>query len=85
MNEVSGSLVFWILVPLFVAVGLSLFWFSKRCNKMIETFAKMHQLRMRAEFDKKLQETLDSCFSLKDRGLARIFDRLSSLVGGDSN
>lgn len=84
MNEVSGSLVFWILVPLFVALGLYLFWYSRRRKKMIATFAKMHQLRSRPEYDKELQKTLDNCFSLKEEGLVRSFEQLSSLVGGDS-
>jgi hypothetical protein len=84
MNKVSGALVFWILVPLFVAVGLYLFWYSRRRKKMLEAFAKMHQLRIRPEYEKELQKTLDICFSLKDEGLVRSFGQLSSLVDGDS-
>jgi len=84
MNEVSASFVFWILVPLFMAVGLYLFWYSSRRKKMIETFAKMQQLRIRPEYEKELQKTLDIYFTLKDEGLVRSFDQLSSLVGGDS-
>ena len=84
MGEGSGAVVFWILVPVFAAVGLYLFWYSRRRKKMLEAFAKMHQLRIRPEYEKELQETLDICFSLKDEGLVRNFDQLSSLVDGGS-
>ena len=84
MNEGSGSLVFWILVPLFMAVGLYLIWYSRRRKKMLEAFAKAHQLCIRPEHEKELQKTLDSCFSLNDKGLVRSFGQLSSLVGGES-
>jgi len=84
MNEGSGALVFWILAPLFVAVGLYLFWYSRRRKKMLEAFAKIHQLRIRPEYEKELQRTLDTCFTLKDEGLVRSFGQLSSLVDGES-
>jgi len=84
MNEGSGALVWWILVPLFTAVGLYLVWFSRRRKKMFETFAKTHQLRIRPERKEELLKTLDSCFSLQDEDLTRSFDQLSSVIDGGS-
>jgi hypothetical protein len=84
MNEPSGTLVFWILVPLFMAVGLYLIWYSRRRKKMLETFAKTHQLPMRPEYKRELQRTLDSCFSLSEKGLVRSHGQLSSIVDGGS-
>ena len=84
MTDVSGALVFWILVPLFVAVGLYLIWYSHRRKKMLESFAKTHQLCIRPEHERELQKTLDSCFSLKGEGLVRSFGQLSSFVDGES-
>jgi hypothetical protein len=85
MSEGSGSLVFLILILLFMAVGLYLIWYSRRRKKMLDAFAKTHQLRIRPEHEKELQKTLDSCFLLKDKGLVRSFGQLSSLVDGESN
>jgi hypothetical protein len=82
MNEGANALVFWILVPLFVAVGLYLIWYSRRRKKMLKTFAKTHQLLIRPEQEQALQKTLDSCFSLKNENLVRSFGQLSSLVDG---
>ncbi|MDY7037928.1 MAG: hypothetical protein SV375_17420 [Thermodesulfobacteriota bacterium] len=51
---------------------------------MLESFAKSYQLRFRPEKAKEVQQTLDSCFSLKGQGLVRSFGQLSSLVEGES-
>jgi len=82
MNGMSGSLVFWILVPLFAAVGFYLIWYSRRRKKMLEAFAKSHRFSLRPERITALQQTLDRCFSLPDEGLVRSFGQLSSLVDG---
>lgn len=84
MNESTGTLAFGILIPLFVAVGLYLVWYLHRRKKMLETFAKTHQLFMRPEYERELQKTLDICFSLKEEGLVRSFGQLSSIVDGGS-
>lgn len=82
MNDESGPLVFWILAPIFVAVGLYLIWYARRRKKMLEEFAKMRQLSIRPEYEKKLEDTLNNCFSLKDEGLVRCFGQLSSILDG---
>lgn len=82
MNDGSGTLLVWILVPLFLAVGLYLVWYSHRRKKMLEAFAKNHQLAIRPEYENELQKTLDSAFSLSGEGLVRSFGQLSSLVDG---
>ncbi len=84
MDEGSGALVMWILVPLFAAVGLYLLWYSRRRKKMLEAFADAHRLRIRPEHEEELQKTLDSCFSLKDQNLVRSFAQLSCLIDGGS-
>lgn len=82
MNEDSSALLLWILVPLFVAVGVYLVWYSHRRKKMLEAFAKTNQLAIRPEYEKELQKTLDDSFSLPGEGLVRRFGQLSSLVDG---
>lgn len=84
MGEGSDAVVFWILFPVFAAVGLYLFWYSRRRKKMLEAFAKMHNLRIRPEYKEDLQKTLDTCFSLGDTSLERSFGQLASLVDGGS-
>jgi hypothetical protein len=84
VNEGPGTLVFWILVPLFVAVGLYLIWYSHRRKKMLEAFAQTHQLMIRPEYREELQETLDRFLSIKNGVLVRSFGSLSSLVYGES-
>lgn len=84
MNESSSALVLWMLVPLFVAVGFYLIWYSQRRKKMLEAFVNTHQLRFSPERKGELQKTLDNCFSLKDENLVRSFDQLSSIIDGGS-
>jgi len=84
MNVGSGVLVFWILIPLFMAVGLYLFWYTRRRRKMLNDFAGMQQLIIKPEHENEIQNTLDRCFSFKDNALVRSFGQLSSLVDGKS-
>jgi hypothetical protein len=84
LNEGSDALVFWILIPIFAAVGFYLFWYSRRRKKMLEAFAKTHRLHIRPEHKEELQKTLDSRFSLKDENRVRSFGQLSSLIDGGS-
>ena len=79
----SGATVAWILIPLFVAVGLYLVWYSARRRKMLEAFARSHQLFIRPEHLEPLDKTLKACFSLEGEGVVRSFGQLSSLVDGD--
>ena len=84
MNHGSSTLVFWILLPLFAAVGLYLIWYSRRRRKMLEAFAKEHQLMIRPDYRETLQETLDNCFTIEDGGAVRSFGSLTSLISGES-
>lgn len=84
MNEGSGALVFWILIPLFGAVGLYLLWYSRRRKKMLESFTKTNQFLFRPEQKNALQKTLDCCFSLKQESMVRSFGQLSSPVEKES-
>jgi len=80
MNESSNPLVWWILIPLFTAVGLYLVWYARRRKAMFQAFSKKHHLPIRPERREELQKTLDSCFSLKNKNLVRSFDQLSSII-----
>ena len=84
MNESSNPIVFMILVPLFMAVGLYLIWYARRRKKMLQVFSKMNNLPIRPEHKETLQKTLDSCFSLKHTNLVRSFAQLSSIIDGGS-
>jgi hypothetical protein len=77
-------LVFWILGPLFAALGLYLLWYSRRRRRMLEAFAGKHRLRIQPGYREKLQETLDGAFSLEGEGLVRSLSQLSSIVDGGS-
>jgi hypothetical protein len=82
VSQDSGALVWWILVPVFAAVGLYLIWYSRRRKKMLEAFARMHRLRERPDRVEDTQQTLDRCFSLTEKAMARSFGQLSSLIDG---
>jgi hypothetical protein len=82
MNETSDTLVFWILVPLFLAAGLYLIWFAQRRKKMLATFASSHQLSFKQDYEENLQKRLDKCFALNKKNLVRSFDQLSSIIDG---
>ena len=79
MNE--GTIVAWILIPVFLVVGLYLIWYSQRRKQMVEAFANEHQLRMCPERKDEIQARLDASFTLEG-GLIRSFSQLSSLVDG---
>ncbi|WP_432695331.1 hypothetical protein ACQUQP_12330 [Marinobacterium sp. YM272] len=76
-------LVFWILVPIFVALGLYLLWYARRRRAMLEAFAKEAGLRMQPRAEASLEARLERCFSLQQPGLVRSFGQLASLVKGD--
>jgi hypothetical protein len=84
MEMTSGVMTFWILTPIFIAVGIHLILYSRRRKKMLALFAKKHQLNIRPEREKELQGVLDTCFSSEDTEMLRTFGQLSSLVEGES-
>ena len=80
MNSGSETLVFWILIPLFVAIGIYLLWYMKRRKRMLLQFAKDNGFNIKQKHEEKLQERLDSCFSLEDPGLIRSFGQVSNII-----
>jgi len=84
MEMTSGAMTFWILTPIFIAVGIHLILYSRRRKKMLELFAKKHQLNIRPEREKEVQGVLDACFSSEDAEMLRTFGQLSSLVEGET-
>lgn len=83
MDENSGLLVFAILIPLFVAVGLYLLWYKRRRTKMLAFFARQHNLPMRPEYKISLQTILDQSFSLETKGVVRSFGELAPPIKGE--
>ncbi len=80
MTANSDTLLLWILLPLFAAVGLYLFWYSRQKKKTLEAFAWAQQVPFRPELETELLATLDRCFPLQENGLIRSFEQLSSII-----
>jgi hypothetical protein len=83
MDEPSGMTVFWILGPLFVAVGLYLAWYTRRRRRLLETFAARHGFPVLQTVAEPLQALLDERFALEGEGLVRSFGQVASVVEGD--
>jgi hypothetical protein len=80
MADESNMQVFLILVPLFLAVGIYLLWYSRRRRRMLETFANAHGFHIDRDRAPELAAKLDHCFSLGGRGLVRGFEQLTSPI-----
>jgi hypothetical protein len=80
MADESNMQVFLILVPLFLAVGIYLLWYSSRRRRMFETFANARGFHVDQGRAPQLVATLNHCFSLNQRGLVREFDQLTSPI-----
>ena len=76
----NSTLVWWILVPLFIAVGIHLALYSRRRKKIFKKFAVSHHLSFKPELQRKLQNILDTSFHLKQEGLSRSFGQLSNIL-----
>jgi hypothetical protein len=76
-------LAFWILVPVFAALGIYLWWFSRRLSALLGDFAAEngYSLSDRAEPD--LETTLSDSFDLEEDGLTRSFERIRDIVRTD--
>jgi hypothetical protein len=84
MNHTSGALVAGILVPLFLAVGLYLIWYTRRRRRMMEAFAQARGMSLEPDRAVEVQEMLDRCVALDEEGLTRSFGQPSTLVDGGS-
>jgi len=80
MNQGSNSIVLWMLVPLFIAAGFFLIWYTPHRKAMLQTFSKKYHLPIRPERKEELQKSLDDFFSLKHLSLVRSFAQLSSII-----
>jgi hypothetical protein len=77
--------VFWILLPLFAALGVYLVWYSSRARRLVEAFARARGLRYERRDDGQLAAALDSALGFEEEGLVRAFDRVQDIVHqGDS-
>lgn len=83
MDSGSQATVFWILIPLFLAVGMYLFWYAKRREKMVDAFAQSRGFTIRAELKPTIEHILDHYFALQDDpGVVRSFGQISPIVDG---
>jgi hypothetical protein len=72
--------VFWILVPLFVAVGAYLVWYSRRGRRLVMAFAREKGLRYRPGDDGQLAAALDEALGFDEPGLVRSFGQVRDIV-----
>jgi hypothetical protein len=72
--------VFWLLVPIFVAVGVYLIWYSRRTRRLVVDFARGKGLQYHQSDGGQLAGVLDSALSLEQPGLVRSFDRIRDIV-----
>lgn len=79
MNS-SDAWVFWILIPLFAAVGLYLLWYTHRRKRMMTAFARHHGLRVDDGPGDGVQRLLDRQFRIAGQGMTRGFSRIRSVV-----
>jgi hypothetical protein len=72
--------IFWILAPIFVAVGVYLLWYSRRSRRLVQEFARARSLRYRPNDDGQLAAALDAALSLEQPGLVRSFGQIRDIV-----
>jgi hypothetical protein len=75
--------IVWILVPIFVGVGLYLIWYSRRTRRMILDFARAKNLRYRGGDGGQLAAALDEAMRFERPGLVRSFGQIRDMVYGD--
>lgn len=77
----EGELTFWILAPIFLALGVYLFIYGRRRSAMMQRFARAnglsHESRPSDEFEDKLSKT----FRIEEPGLGRAFSSVRDLIG----
>ena len=79
----NPGLVFGILVPVFLAVGVYLLWYSQRRKKLLESFASSHNLALHPELATGLENRLSKIFDFEQTNIVRSFGQLKSVVKDD--
>jgi hypothetical protein len=75
--------IFWILVPIFLAVGLYLVWYSRRTRRMISDFASAKNLTYHGGDDGQLAAVLDEALRFERPGVVRSFGQIRDIVYDD--
>lgn len=75
--------IFWILVPIFLALALYLIWYSRRTRRLISDFARAKNLRYRRGDDGRLAAALDEALRFEQPGLVRSFGQIRDIVYDD--
>lgn len=78
--EGNPGLVFAILVPLFLAVGVYLIVYNLRRRRLLRSFAGAKSLPYRPADDGTLEHRLNSAFRLEGSGRVRAFSRIRDIV-----
>ena len=73
-------MVFWILVPAFVAVGVHLIWYSGRVRRMVADFARARGLTYRSRDDNRFETVLGEALKFDEPGLVRSFGQFRDIV-----
>ena len=80
METQSDPLVWYILVPLFVAVGVYLLIYSRRRRAMLKRFARERGLSYRPRDEQGLADELTEKLAVDGEGLVRAFMGVKDLV-----
>jgi len=80
MTQGNPELVFAILVPVLLAVGVYLLWYSRRRNELMKAFASSHGLAVHAELAAGLEERLTRLFDFDRTMMVRSFGQLKNIV-----
>jgi hypothetical protein len=80
MNTAGDTRVFYILIPLFMAVGVYLLVYSRNRAVMLRRLAKERDLKHTPKDDGQMATELDKAFYLPEPGYARAFMRVRDIV-----
>lgn len=72
--------VFYVLIPLFVAVGVYLIWYSRRARRLMMAYARENGVRYRREDEGQLAAMLDKALGFEEPGLVRSFGQVGDIV-----
>lgn len=80
MQAEGNPLVFVLLGAAFAAVGVHLFFWSRRQSRKLKAFARSRGLPYQARDDGRLEADLNAAMALDEPGLARTFGRVRDVI-----
>ena len=85
METEGNPLVFILLGAAFAAVGVHLFFWSRRQSRKFKVFARSRGLTYRPRDDGRLETDLNAALALEEPGLARTFGQVRDVVKLDGS